>query len=111
MKLREILGTSNDDEPMVVRMLMNHLDAKRPVKILDRNGEAWPVMFVKKRDPDGAWVIRYNKSETEDITKRRLEDLRFPADAEVDYLLDIHSKDGVWLLKPNWHRIRELGYH
>jgi hypothetical protein len=31
-------------------------------------------------------------------------------DVEVDYLLDIQSADGKWV-KPNCHRIRELGYN
>lgn len=106
MKLSEIM----DDVPLIYTLLQNLLKNER-VQIRDRNGQYRTLTMVHHRVLDGVWVLR-GVCEERACIGPIVSDLRLPADAEADYLLDLHKseEENVWVLHPRWQRIRELGY-
>lgn len=107
MKLDEI----RDDAPLIMTLLQNLLKKNVKVQIRDRNGVYRNLMFVAQRKLDGVWVLRGVGEKIDDI-RFDTQDLRLPADAEADHLLNLHKSEDTneWVLHPRWQRIRELGY-
>jgi hypothetical protein len=105
MKLHEIA----DDTPMIIIMLQTLLKKGEHVDIRDRDGNYSDLTIVTQRKLDGVWVIR-GVGEPTSKGAPKIHDLRLPADAEADYLLDLQKASDGWTLIPNWERIRELGY-
>lgn len=118
MVIKMKLSDVQDDTPLVVILAKNLLAKKEQVTIMGSDLRERDLIFIVYSDLDEKWIFRgttnaiqfVNLQRTHRLRLPQTRDLRLPANAKIDDLLDLKKTDTHWELVPNWKRIKELGY-